>query len=321
VSFRSLLAALVAVFAVTLQSSMPPVDAQASPTIHLLVVPLETDATAYYAADLGLYAKYGLNVDVQVAPTGAAIAAAITGGAAEIGYANLISIAQAVESGIPFGVVLPCSTYSSKTRPTTLLIVDKNGPIHVAKDLNGKTLGVNGIGSLQQLGPMMWMDKNGGDSKSVHWLDMTPAEEPAALAQGRVAAISVTEPMASMSVAQGGRVLANEFVAIAPQFVTGAWFTSRTWATAHPDLVTKLQRALSEAAVWANAHPKESGALLVKDTKLAPETVATMARTHFAESADPVQMRPEIAAAAQYGVLKAPLDGATLLLQTGSSGG
>ena len=172
----------VAVVVVSLQFSIPPVDAQTSPTIHLLVVPLETDATAYYAADLGLYTKYGLNVDVQVAPTGAAIAAAITGGSAEIGYANLISIAQAVESGIPFGVVLPCSTYSSKARPTTLLIVDKNG----------------------------------GDSKSVHWLDMTPAEEPAALAQARVAAISVTEPMASMSLAQGGRILANEFAAIAP---------------------------------------------------------------------------------------------------------
>jgi NitT/TauT family transport system substrate-binding protein len=312
--FRAVLAALVALAVVSVQASTRPVDAQTSPAIHLLVVPLETDATAYYAADLGLYAKYGLNVEVQVAPTGAAIAAAITGGAAEIGYANLISIAQAVESGIPFGVVLPCSTYSAKGRPTTLLIVDKNGPVHSARDLNGKTLGVNGIGSLQQLGPMMWMDKNGGDSKSVHWLDLTPAEEPAALAQGRVAAISVTEPMASMSLAQGGRILSNEFAAIAPQFVTGAWFTSRTWASAHPDLVTKLQRALSEAAVWANAHPKESGDMLLKDTKLTAETVATMARTHFAESADPVQMRPEIAAASQYGVLKSPLDGATLLI-------
>lgn len=313
-SVRTLVATLVAVFVAMLQLSIPPVSAQTLPTIHLLVVPLETDATAYYAADLGLYAKYGLNVDVQVAPTGAAIAAAITGGAADIGYANLISIAQAVESGIPFGVVLPCSTYSSNARPTTLLIVDKNGPVHTAKDLNGKTLGVNGIGSLQQLGPMMWIDKNGGDSKSVHWLDLTPAEEPAALAQGRVAAISVTEPMASMSIAQGGRILANEFAAIAPQFVTGAWFASRTWATAHPDLVTKLQHALAEAAVWANAHPKESGVMLAKDTKLTPETIATMSRTHFAESADPAQMRPEIAAASQYGVLKTPMDGATLLL-------
>jgi len=41
-----------------------------------------------------------------------------------------------------------------------------------AADLNGKTIGVNGLRDLQQLCAMSWVDKHGGDSKTLHFIEV-----------------------------------------------------------------------------------------------------------------------------------------------------
>lgn len=98
-SLRAILSALV--FGALLLP-MQQVHAQTAPApIRMLVLPLETDATAYYAADLGLFTKYGLNLELTGASTGAATAAAISGGAAEIRWPPHCRATRA-----------SCSTYS-----------------------------------------------------------------------------------------------------------------------------------------------------------------------------------------------------------------
>ena len=65
----------------------------------------------------------------------------------------------------------PGGLYTSKT-PSTYLIVPKGSPYRTASDLNGKTVAVNTLRGLPQYGTQAWIDKNGGDSKRVKFVEL-----------------------------------------------------------------------------------------------------------------------------------------------------
>jgi NitT/TauT family transport system substrate-binding protein len=161
-----------------------PVGAQ-SPLTVVTVGTLSSDnsAAVYYAQELGMFKKVGLDVQISAMANGPATAAAVTGGALDIGVANVASIAVARTRGVPLKFLFPASIAGDGTL-TDQIAVAKDSPIKTAADLNGKTIGVNGLRDLQQLCAMSWMDKHGGDSKTVQFDDAI--DERAIAGAGRV---------------------------------------------------------------------------------------------------------------------------------------
>ena len=94
-----------AVIAATLLAG--PAGAQDQPVIHVAVSAFEAQADAYYAQDLGLFAKAGLNVDIQQFQGGEAIVAGIVGGALQIGAGNPLPLANAYERKFDVVLVAP----------------------------------------------------------------------------------------------------------------------------------------------------------------------------------------------------------------------
>jgi ABC-type nitrate/sulfonate/bicarbonate transport system substrate-binding protein len=88
--------------------------------------------------------------------------------------------------------------------------------------------------------------------------------------------------------------------AIAPRFMSTGWIASNDWIKAHPAEAAKFAEVIMKTAVWANAHKKESAQILLKHTRITPETAATMSRVEYATALDPKMMQPSIDAAAKY---------------------
>ena len=158
-------------FALALCSLLIPfgVSAQTVPapaTIKLGVITVEAAAEAFYAVDMGFFKKQGLDVDLQIMQNGAAIAAAVTGGTLDAGFADTVSISNAHARGLPLIYLAP-AMLNSYAAPTLAILVNGAGPIREPKDLNGKTIAVNGINNITMLPVEAWIDKNGGDSKTV----------------------------------------------------------------------------------------------------------------------------------------------------------
>src|ERR1700683_1743415 len=130
------------------------------------VITVEAAAEAFYALDMGFFKKQGLDVDLQIMQNGAAIAAAVMGGSLDAGFADTVSISNADERGLPLVYLAP-ALLNSYAAPTLAILVNGAGPIHEAKDLNGKTIAVNGINNITMLPVEAWIDKNGGDSKTI----------------------------------------------------------------------------------------------------------------------------------------------------------
>jgi NitT/TauT family transport system substrate-binding protein len=229
------------------------------------------------------------------------LASAVAGGAIDIGQSNVVSISSAHERGIPFVIVAPASLYTSK-QPQSALMVAANSPIRTAKDLNGKTIAVNGLQTISQLGPEAWIDQNGGTLSTVKFIEMPFGAMTDALKAGRVDAALISEPTLTDSRAHGVRLLDNVYDAIGNDFLIGSWFTTSAWAKAHPDLVRKYVAVMAQTARWANTHHAESAKILQAETQTT--VTPTTMRVIFGETLNNAQIQHLIDACAKYGVIK-----------------
>ena len=295
---RRAFAALI-VAAATLTSAASS-DAQTLPTVRVAWIPAEAAAQVVYAQEMGFFKKAGINVEIQTIGNTNAIAASVASGSSDIGFSGILSIANAYKKGIPFTIVAPGNLYDSAA-PFAAIVVAQNSPIRTAKDLNGKTIGANAVKSISEYGPRAWIDKNGGDSSTVKFLELPFSAMPEAVASGRIDAEWVTEPFLALS-KKNGRVLAYAFDAIGKQFLISGWFANAAWVKDHPDLVAKFASAMRETSRWANANQEKSGEILVAYTKMDPAVLAAIVRTRFADRLDPAAVQPQVDLGARYGM-------------------
>jgi NitT/TauT family transport system substrate-binding protein len=279
-------------------------------SLRVATTPIDLGSEVFYAKERGFFKKAGLDVEVNVMESGAAIAAAVASGSIDVAQANLVTVATAHDRGLPFVLIAPAGLYSGAA-PTTALVVTKTSPLRSAKDLTGKTIAGNGLKNITQIGAFTWIDRNGGDSSAVKFIEMPFAQMGPALAAQRIDAAVIAEPELSAAIAQGDRILAPVYDAIGKEFLIGGWFATVDWTRAHPDLAKRFNAAIAEAARWANAHHAESAPILAKYTKI--QATPAMNRATFAERLDPAQIQPLVDAAAKYKVIKAAFPAAALI--------
>ncbi len=280
--------------------------------VKVASVPLDVTGNVYYAYDLGYFAKAGLDVQITTLVTGGSAAAAVAGGAVDIGTSNLVSIAQAHERGIPLVIIAP-SGANSITSPLEGIIVAKNSPIKTAKDLAGKTIATTGLLNNMQVEAAAWIEKNGGDYSTLKWVEVPGIAMGPAVASGRIDAATPTEPYVSAALATGDvRLLGYVVGAISPTVIEGGYFCTADYAKAHPDVVKKFARALLQAGQWANHNHDAATAILQKYSKAPPQKTANHAI--FPETFTPADLQPLLDASARYGALKASFPASDLVI-------
>lgn len=289
--------------------------ARAADLTPLRVGTLTSDntATVYYAQELGLFAKYGLDVTVTSMQSGPVVAAAVTGGALDVGVANVATIANARARGVALKFMFPASI-ASVTELTDQIMVAKASDITSAAGMNGKTVGVNGLRDLQQLCAMSWIDKHGGDSKTVKFVEIPIPQMAAALDTKRVDVGMPVEPFVTASLSAGvTRSLGNVLDGLAFPYMIIGWLATDAWLQANPAVAVQFVKAMREAAVWGNAHHKESADIIARIYKLDPDTVAKMNRATYGTTLDPKLMQPVIDGALKYGILATPVSAADMM--------
>jgi NitT/TauT family transport system substrate-binding protein len=288
--------------------------AQGLTTITLGGLPEDSATPALYAIQSGLFRKYGLDVTIQPQRSGPAVASGVAGGAYQIGKASIPPLAIAHAKNVPFVIVAPAGL-STEQSPIAGLMVKADSPIKTAAELNGKILAVGALTDVFTLALKTWMDKNGGDSSSLKFVEITISAIPEAIETGRVVAGSANEPILGAALASGKvRVLAHTFDAISPHFMYTAWFTTQSWANAHRDAVDKFARAMKEAAEYTNAHHAETVDLISKFTGIPATMVRTMTRTQAGTTLDPGLIQPVIDASAKYKDIPAPFAARDIIL-------
>jgi len=296
---RSLLAALVGVALLALGGGAGAQTAAGTPMLVSTVT--SSDALPFfYAKEHGWFEKAGLDVTVQISPGGgAAMVAALVGGALQVVFVNTLALAAAHQKGLPIVAIAPGGRYNSAT-PHAQLLVPANSPLRTAKDLEGKVVAVPGLHDLFTVGVKAWLEKNGADPASVKFVEIQPPAMEAALNQQRVDAAAIYVPYMNAAISGGARVLAKFYDAVAPSFLTAVWCANSTWVKEHPDAALRFAGVIHDAAAYTNPHYKELIPFIAQFSKTPVETLEKMQPLLVPPALNPADLQPVIDVAAKY---------------------
>lgn len=286
-----------------LAAALPAGAQNGAANVRMGAMAIDAFGEAYFGSDAGIFQSNGITPQITTLGNGAAILAAVLGGDLDVGMANTVQVAGAIARGIPVQMIAPASLYSVRDANPNLMVA-KDSPVKVPKDLTGATFGVSSLGDFNQLSLLAWLDANGVRRSGVHFVELPFGEMGAALQRGTVQAAIITEPARTDATRAGQiRPFADTYVSIAPEFATIVWFTTKAWLQKNPDAAKKLVSGIYATARWANSHTKESGDMLAKAAKMDPAVVATMKRLYFATSNDKKYVEGTLGLATRYGML------------------
>jgi NitT/TauT family transport system substrate-binding protein len=279
-----------------------PRKVRAANVLRIAVLPIDSSAQCYYAQDQGFFRDAAIDVQIQPISNGAAVAAALASGSIDIGFSNLVSVAVAFNRGVPVTIVAPAGLDLDKS-PTTALVVQNESPIKRASDLNGKTVAVNGLRNITQYATQAWVDKYGGDSSTIQFVEMPFPTMIDALKNGRIDAALQAEPFVTEARKNDARILADAYAAIGPRILVGTWIASLPWARAHASLIRDFAKVMARTATWANGDHQGSAAILAKFTKLDATVARQMGRVTYGVRCEIPEMQPVVDVSAHYGAL------------------
>jgi NitT/TauT family transport system substrate-binding protein len=284
------------------------------PTITLIATPDDAITPVLYAKDSGMFERAGLDVEITKGTGGAAVTAAVVGGSYDVGHAGLIALLNAHIRHVPVVIIAP-GAYFQPQNPYAGLLVSSAGGITAAKDLNGKIVASATLGDLAQVAIMSWMEANGGDPKSLRFVEIPMAAAGAALEANRVYAASVTEPFLDAALQSGKvRMLGTAYAAIAPRYLFSAWFATSDWAAKNPDLVRKFQDVVQRAALFTNEHPEATASIIGQFSGMPAGVYEHMTQRAYAGTRlAAADLQPLIDKSAHFGVIPNAFPGKELL--------
>jgi NitT/TauT family transport system substrate-binding protein len=272
--------------------------------------PTDLSSGPLYADACGAFARHGIAADLRVLPLNYA-QNDVLDGTLDIAFSDITSVVQLTEeSGAEFKILAGAAVFDA-AEPVNVLISAKDRVVRSGADLNGKIGGVPRLRSFGELATRNWVDRNGGDSRTLTFIELPFTEFGKALNDGRMDVGPISEPLKTMFAATTSFVGVS-YAEIAPAFVFAVFVARRDWTEANPDLSARFSAAMDEGNAWANGHRDETAAILVGRYGVPPGLARTMARARFPGRLTPALIQPVLDLGARYGFGKTT-DAASLL--------
>jgi NitT/TauT family transport system substrate-binding protein len=265
----------------------------------------------------GMFTKAGLDVDVQKLTSGSAVTAAVLGGTLDIGRTSLLPLISARNRGIPVQLIAPAELGIAGD-PSGGIITLKDSPVRTGRDLNGQTLPSPSLRDFFEITLRAWIDQNGGDSRTVKFVELPVAADLAALEAGRIAAAAMANPFLATALASGKvRLLGRPNDVIGKRFLITGWFATEAFIAANRDAVAKFAATLQQAAAYTDTHQSEAVSVTAPFWGLDPSIILAMAKRPAATSLDPKEIQPLMDLALHYGVIDKPMKAEAMISSIG----
>jgi ABC-type nitrate/sulfonate/bicarbonate transport system substrate-binding protein len=228
------------------------------------------------AQDQGIWAKNGLDVELVLASadTSAGIPRMLNG---EVQFVNGggPQIIKAVSSELPVTLVSGLQSSDASTQPTDGLLVPADSDIKSLKDLEGKTVGVSGLGGTTNVVNNIALRNAGVDPSTVTYVNLAPPALQAAAESGQVDAVLIFGLYYTQATGSGFRSIEGSGTNGLPGTLQIGYLTTNDYLAQNPETVEKFTKALSEANDYANAHPDAVRAAQTQFTQLPPDYIAS----------------------------------------------
>lgn len=272
------------------------------------VIPIVDCAPIFLGNKQGFFEEEGLKLDIQTASGGAAIVPGIVSGSFDFAFSNLISVMVAKDKGLDLKFVANgASSTGEEGKDVGGVVAPAGSGIQSAKDLAGKTVSVNNLSNIGDTTIKSVIEKDGGDPKSVKFVEVAFPDAPAALANKQVDAAWILEPFLSKAVAEGGTIVSSNFVEMSPELDIAGYFTKADTIKGKAELTEKFTRAMNKSLEYAQEHPREVRDIVGTYTKIDEATRAKMILPRYRVEFNKDAFKTLGDAGAKYGTLtKAP---------------
>lgn len=263
-----------------------PAVGQPQATVRVVHVPVLIFAPLYVAMERGYFAKQGIEVELVTTPGGVSSFAVLAGGRAEVVVGGLgAALFNAAARDLDFKVVGP--VHMERPPVSTPLVISKkawdSGEIRSVRDLRGKRVSTNVLGSATEYWVQSALLKGGLTIDDVQLVAVNFPEVPAALANGAIAAGLLGEPLATLAEDQG------QIVRLSEDFVNGvqvtALYYSGEFMRAQPKLALGFMVAWLQASrdLFNDGYKRDDVAAIVEKYTRVPALIVKKARPPFHE--------------------------------------
>jgi len=216
--------------------------------IRVVHVPVLIFAPLYVAIERGYFRREGLDVELISPPGGASSFVVLASGRAEVVVGGLgAALFNAAARGLDFKVVGP--VHMEKPPVSTPLVVSKkaydSGQIRSVRDLRGKRVAVNVLGSATEFWLNAALLKGGLTMDDVQVVAVNFPEVPAALDNGAIAAGLLGEPLATLAEDRG------QVVRLSDDFINGIQVTALYYSGEF--MRSRPREAVGFMAAWLRA--------------------------------------------------------------------
>lgn len=229
----------------------------------------------------GYFEEEGIDLELLLGQGSAAQLPSLTSGSLEFMLASPTTPLVATTKGLDVKIV---AGYA-KNRPdivedSVAVLVGPKSDITSAKDLEGKTVSINALGSIGDIGIREAIALDGGDPSKVNFVQLGFNEVAAQLESGEIDAGMAGPPFMQQIVASGGSVISdfiNESKLGGAELVI---VSSGALAEKDPELVNGFNAALDKTLSYAEEHQDEVRGLLPQVLGTSEEAAA---KTDFIE--------------------------------------
>lgn len=210
----------------------------------------------------GIFAKHGVDLEIVLGQGSAAHLPAVSSGAMDFMVASPITPLTATQRGLDVKIVSGYARNNPDVADDSTVVVSKKEDIKRPKDLAGKRVSINALGSIGEIGIKEAVELDGGDPNTIEFVQLGLNEVAAQLDGGQIDAGMTGMPFTQAIVASGGH-LVSDFIkeaglGNAELVVVGG---GKTLAD-KPEVTKNFVAALAEALPYANANQDKVRALL-----------------------------------------------------------
>jgi NitT/TauT family transport system substrate-binding protein len=305
---------ILAALGATASAGASPSSGQQAPLTKIKVAIIAVDATGQvmYAKERGFFRKHGIDAEILIVADGTLTTPAVLSGEAQFSGIPTPALALAKSRNFPLKAVAGGALYEPGTS-TSVLVAAPGKQIRRARDLVGKRVGLDFLGSVAHIALKRWLKRGGVADDSVEIVTDSFPRLVGPLIRGQIDAAWLPEPVATQALQRGAKIFAQPFDATCTRVCLVTVWMART--NVDPNLAARFRLAVQEAAVWANQPRNRSARARILERYLAIDIrlVERMAWFSYATRLRVWRAQPLLDLYAEYGLIPSTFKAADLV--------
>ncbi|MET2011004.1 ABC transporter substrate-binding protein [Microbacterium chocolatum] len=275
-------------------------------SVRVAALPIAESGALWAAIDEGIFADYGLDVEVVPAQGGAQAIPALLSGDIQFAIGQPFGPFRADLQDLGIVIIGDYANSLAEGKDVNGVVSLADSGITTPADLAGKRVSVNSLGAAGDVTIMKAVQDAGGDPTTIEFVEVAFPDAQAQLEAGNIDAAWVPDPFQSIITGpEGGNLVMHPYQETIPGLTVLTNITTADMLESDPELVADWSAAMAEALDWAMANEDAVRAAIVENMGIPEEAAAGITLPTFTSEIIVSDLEALADLAVEFGVLDA----------------